>query len=103
MLQCGSVFRTQWPFSIWKHVIQIWEIFLPLFSDNFLPFTCPVSSLSGTPISWVLDLLNYFSNFLIFSPSLHLFEFCPTFGEISLSSNSSIKFSFLLSLPLGMF
>ena len=70
--------------SIWKHVLQFWEC------SYFTSWITSSPLVALFSVSWELNFLNY-SNFLTFLPCLSLFKFCPSFGEISLSSNSSVE------------
>ena len=87
MLHCGTFF---WTDSISFH-LEAWPsilgVFLFYFLDNFLPFICSVFSLESL---LGLSFLNYY-NFLNSLPCLSFFKFCPSFGEISLSSSSSVE------------
>lgn len=77
------------------------------FSDKFLPFICCFLSLESLLVEcwlfWTISLI-----LLLFSPIFHLFEFCPTFGEISLTLFSKYSVEFFISnsaspFPFGMF
>lgn len=111
-LETGNIFSFQYS-KISQQCVLIWAYFhllhwifsgpfqsvnsYPLAFGRFLEvfywFFSPVFSLSGTVIIWMLDLLNCFSNFLIFS-IFHLFVFYSPFWQMIsvLSSNPSIEF-----------
>ena len=73
--------------SIWKHDLQFWEFsyFTSwIISSRLFALFFSLESLLG------LSFLNYY-NFLNSLPCLSFFKFCPSFGEISLSSSSSVE------------